>query len=161
MVEAKVLILGAYSTREGYKGNDPDICLKRLEGIQQHLKEKGFIHTRLVKDWRDEDTVPDDIKDVHFLRKSIHYIDTWAEIMAFVFLADGNPISVTTELAHVVETSKGRCDHCFVLREEGVRLGILRGHIKGNGIVEFPFTDDMSLHKSAFSGCFSILYDSL
>ena len=89
------------------------------------------------------------------------YIDTWAEIMAFVFLADGNPISVTTELTHVVETSKGRCDHCFVLREEGVRLGILEGHIRGNGIMEFTFTDDMSLHKGAFSGCFSVLYDSL
>jgi hypothetical protein len=161
MMEIRVLILGAYRARRGYSGDDPEMCLRRLEGLQQHLKETGFIHTRLVKDWPDEGIVTSDVLDIHFLKKSLHYIDTWAEIIAFVFFADGDPISVTREWAHTIESPQDRSSCCLVLREEGVNLGLVRGDIKGKRIRESSFTDDESLKKSGFSGCFTILYDSL
>ena len=95
------------------------------------LIEKGFLLTRLVEDFPDEEDVPEDVKDEHFLDKSYYYIDNWAIILLFVFLKAGNCLGVATEFNHMASTARNKCDCSFILSEEGLNLGsLMRGTIR-------------------------------
>jgi hypothetical protein len=142
---AKVLLLGSYE----------DLKLKDLKAF---LITKGFNETRLVEDWINESEVPPESLDEHFKEKSFYYIDNWAEILVFVFF-ETDHISVTREWSHMIESQSEKCKCSIILRHESLDLRCLvRGDIGAERIREYHFKDENELHKSAFSGCFTVLY---
>lgn len=69
----RILILGDYSETPAYKGLK-GACLDTLKRLQSHLWREGFSETRLVVDFMDEEGVPEESYDEHFLKKSEYYI---------------------------------------------------------------------------------------
>ena len=155
----RILILGPYRTQEAFKCETEKICLNKLDRLKAFLIEKGFPQTRLVIDWMDEEEVPPASFDIHFREKSFYYIDNWADIILFVFLREGDNLSVSREWGHMVESVREKCERAVVLRQKEVDLGsLIRGDIERERVYEYHFEQEAELQDFAFSGCFNILY---
>jgi hypothetical protein len=157
--KTKVLILGAYSSP---KKKDQDMEIKaeeRLKLLKSSLISKGFVLTKLVKDWPDEKNIPENQYDVHFRDKSFYYMRNWADILVFVFFEDCNNNSVCREWGHMIDSITDKIDQSIILRHESIDLGcLLKGDIKDNRVFEAGFSTNNELFDNAFSGCISSLY---
>jgi hypothetical protein len=155
----RILILGAYSLDEAFKTEDSDLCIETLKRLKVHLTNKGFLQTRLVEDWKEENGVPQSSKKIFFRDKSFYYIDKWADILLFIFLQKGNNNGVTREWGHMIESSKQKCKCSIILWHEKINLGtVIGGDIEGEMIRDFTFKDENQLQESAYAGCFNILF---
>ncbi len=117
--DLKVLILGSYRPREMFE---------RLERIRDCLRQKGFINTYLVENLRDEPRFDDD-NDIHWTRKSNHYMKIF-DLNLFVFFVDCDNSGVGDELTYFINETKETLTYfinetketfrCIVLYEEGI-----------------------------------------
>jgi len=73
--KVNMLILGDYVPEE--------LCLSKLVEVKEHLINEGFVNTALVRDFIDEEDIPEEVKNIHFLRKSYHYIKNWGGIFYY------------------------------------------------------------------------------
>jgi hypothetical protein len=155
-----ILILGPYKKHESIQLNG-ETCVEQLEKIKKSLQRNGFFKTRLVKDWLDEENIPKKLWDKHFLKKSIHYINEWAEVLLFVFLKEGDHKGVVREWSHMVEiTDKQK--NSVIIRHETIDLGsLIRGDIAEHTIYEYSFNNEDELHTRSFAGAFNVLYNLL
>jgi len=158
--KTNVLIFGAYSTPKKVGGQKKEIeAEERLKLLKSFLIGKGFVLTKLVKDWMDEEDVPKDQYDVHFLKKSFHYMENLADVLIFVFFEDCNNNSVCREWGHMIDSVSSKIGQSIVLREKQVDLGcLLKGDIKTHRIFEAEFSTNDELFDVAFSGCIGCLY---
>jgi hypothetical protein len=156
--QSRVLILGAYRVRPEHSPKG-DICNQRLLRLQSYLINKGFINTKLVRDFPDETSVPDEAFDIHFLKKSQYYIRTWADILLFVFFIEGDNKSVIREIGYMADMVPLKCNRSVIVRDIQENLGIVRGDIKGKRMLEYTFENEDELQSYSFAGCFSIIYD--
>lgn len=160
--KVKVLILGSYPFGAFTKSEGDRNKEEILENLRDFLREKGFKQTMLVKDWKDEESVPEASLDIHFRDKSFYYIDKWAEILVFVLSPESDNQSVTREWGHMIDANKKKCKNSAILRHESVNLhSLIKGDIKKERIFEYEFKDENSLHDLAFSACFNIAYSFL
>jgi len=155
----RILILGDYSENLAYKGLR-GACLDTLKRLQSHLWREGFSETRLVVDFMDEEGVPEESYDEHFLKKSEYYIRHWAEILLFVLLQEGNNQSVVREWSYMIKVCPDKCRNAIIMSNRNVRIGaLLRGDIKGHRITNDTFTDASALFRGARKLCFNKLYN--
>ena len=130
--------------------------------MKTHLRKNGFNETYLVKDFEDEDEVPEELYDEHFLKKSENYIEHLADILIFILLKEGDNQSVVREWAHMVLKCPEKCNDAILLNHEDVVLrAILRGDISGNQISHDTFIDENTLHERAYHLCYVKLYNHL
>jgi len=156
---ARILILGDYSENPAYDGPIGK-CLDTLKGLQSHLWREGFNETRLVMDFMDEEGVPEESYDEHFLKKSEYYIRQWADILLFVLLQDGDSQSVIREWSYMIKVCPDKCRNAVMLRNTNVRIGaLIRGDIKSHRITNDTFTDTNALFNGAYTLCFNKLYN--
>jgi len=155
------LILGDYSKDTNFDGPD-DICISQLVNLKNHLKENGFNETSLVIDFEDETEIPEEAYDKHFLAKSRHYIISWAEILLFVFLNEGDNQSVGREWALMIESCPEKCKDAIIVNHESVPLrSLIRADISGNQISHDTFNNENTLQRRAYGLCFIKLYNVL
>jgi len=155
----KILILGDYSKREDFEGPE-DVCESQLINLKKHLISEGFLKTYLVKDFIDEEEIPEDLYDEHFVEKSEHYIEHWADILVFVLLREGDHQSVIREWGFMITACQNKFDNAILIRHEDVVLrGMLRGDIKRNQITHETFIDLETLLERAYKLCFSKIYN--
>jgi len=156
---ARLLILGDYSESPAYKGSK-HICLNTLRHLHTHLQEKGFTEAHLVMDFIDEEPSMDELKDLHFLKKSEYYIRHWAEILLFILLSEGDNQSVIREWSYMVTACPYKCKNAAILIHEDVKVrSLIRGDIRGHRIAYKEFVDMDSLLKSAYTLCHDKLYN--
>ena len=154
----KILILSAYSPLKKQKIEENQFE-GRLANLKFSLQGKGFVLTRLVRDWIDETDVPEEQMEVHFRDKSFYYIKNWADILIFVFLEDCNNSSVEREWSYMIDKVFEKCNRSIIIRNEKIDLGcLIRGDIKSERVLEYKFSNDNELQDFAFNGCFNILY---
>ena len=157
----RILLLGDYSKDAEYDGPE-DICISQLENLKLYLKERGFYETYLVKDFEDENEIPEESYDEHFLAKSRYYIISWAEILVFVFLKEGDNQSVGREWAIMIESCPEKCKDSILLNHEEVPIrALLRADISGNQISHDTFNSEETLQQRAYNLCFVKLYNIL
>lgn len=153
---SRVLILGSYSQSKEAKGSG--FSEKSLESLKGFMVSKGFVQTKLVRDWTDEQEVPSGSLNIHFGMKSYYYIDNWADILLFVFLPEFDNYGVTREWGHLVE-SNVKCDKAIILTHSSINLGaLIKGDIESKRILSYTFDNERELLDFAFSGCFNVIY---
>ena len=156
---SKVLILGPYRPIDSKTDEKPSICERRLQRLKQFLQQKGFLNTFLVSDFPDESEVPRKAIMVHFLKKSMHYIEHWADILIFVFLKDCDNSGVETELSFMVFKVTHKCICSAVIRPNDIILSSLQwGQIELFRIRDLSYDEENEIEDLVFSSCFNILY---
>jgi hypothetical protein len=135
----RILILGSYKEEDR----------KRLLALREKLIKAGFGQTRLVEEFPDEKRYSDDL-DIHFTKKSEHYLSYWADLILFVLFRDSDNQGVLSEFRFCSITRSGLLRYSLVLVEEGVHLSSqVRGPIKITRINTAVFRSDASLHRLA------------
>ncbi len=133
-----------------------------MDDIKSFLIQRGFIETKFVKDWADEEEVPSKSLNIHFGQKSYYYIDNWADIIIFVFLPNFDNYSVTREWGHLMESTKSKCSKSVILSHTSINLGaLIKGDIEIGRVLSYTFDNEIELLDFAFSGCFNIIYSLL
>lgn len=103
----RILIPGPYR---------PKHALDRLEKLRDCLIEKGFLQTKLVKDFPDDMMYSPD-PDEHFTLKSQKRIKEWAHVPIFVFFKGGDNQGVTVELTYTCTTLSHKQSCCATFFE--------------------------------------------
>jgi len=156
---SNVLILGPYRSIDTTRDEISNICKRRLEKLKEFLIQKGFINTHLVSDFPDEEGVPRNAIRAHFLKKSMHYIELWADILLYIFLRECDNSGVETELSFMVFHVKHKCNVSTVIRPDEIVLsGLQLGQIELFRIRDLPYNEEDEIEDLAFSACFNILY---
>lgn len=159
--KVKILILGDYSKDTDFIGPN-DICEKKLVNLKQHLIDDGYLTTRLIKDFEDEEEIPEEYYDEHFVKKSEYYIEHWGDILIFVFLKEGDNQSVIREWTHMIKICPEKCINVILLyHNEVIIRTLLRGDIKGNRITHDEFSDDETLYERASKLVFVKIYNCI
>lgn len=131
---------------------------KKLRNVQLYLRSKGFHSTYLVMDFIDEDTIPIEAMDEHFLQKSQYYIQNWAEILVFILLKEGDHQSVIREWSFLILECPEKTRNAILLCHKEVSLkALLRGDLKSFHVA-FDVFNDKTLCSNAYNQIFIKLY---
>jgi hypothetical protein len=99
----RVLILGSYSTR----------ALKTLEMLRDFLLAKGYVQTRLVKEFRFPKRNSGESRSAYNLRKSEYWIPK-ADVLVFVFCSNADNTGPAYELKHLIDIHCDMTWRCIV-----------------------------------------------
>lgn len=156
----RILILGSYKKRV-FNG-DEESCEEKLITLKKELISRGFLNTKIVKDFMDEDDIPSDatreIWDTHFEQKSFYHIKNWADVLLFIFFDGTNNLSVGRELAFLIHECKHMCKNSIILWHKDVDLGLYRGDMSIECIFDDSFEKDDELPRAAYAACFKRMY---
>ena len=137
--EVHVLILGSYQRRHK----------SRLLSLRDTLKEAGFTQTHLVEDFPDDHVYHNDL-DIHFTKKSEHYIVEWADEILFVLFRDSDNQGVLSEFRFCSIMDEDVLENSLIEAEDGVHLSSqVMGPIKLTKINTVTFTDEGTLLRRA------------
>lgn len=145
----RVLILGAYH---------PQPCIETLWNLKAALIDNGFIKTRLVQDFPDDELFHPTSQDIHFQQKSFHYMERWAQILLFVLQRGCSPMGVLREFARMVEQNPTCGDTAVLLRSQKVSLSsLIKADVEIHQIRAYTYADADELYDLAYAACFNIL----
>jgi hypothetical protein len=149
VADLKILILGAYRPRDMFK---------RLEGIRDCLRQKGFINTYLVENLRDEPRFDKD-NDIHWTWKS-NYLMENSDLNLFIFFEDCDNSGVGSELSYFINKTEEDF-RCLVLCEGSIEQisSRIRADIKEMKLrnINFKAGDDLNACNLAYGFINTIL----
>lgn len=127
--------------------------------MKECLIERGFKNVRLVADFPDLPRFHPTSWELHFQRKSFHYIKNWGQVLLFVYFKGSDHMGVTRELSYMIDNAVEKTNCSAILRDK--RLGLstmIKADIKGHRILEYDFEDDQELCEVAVGCCRDLVY---